>query len=182
MRCKQRIGIRLGLATFAAAMLLPPMPAKAAVTSATVTVTANVESVCTVSRLTDLNFGPVLANLGSPLAATATIEAACTQGATVSIEINNGLHFGLGQSATLRSMANSTGGYISYHIYQPDAATLSSCAGASVEWTTGANALSGTIGAGGRRSISLCGVIDAAPPGGYAAGAFSDVVTVTAIY
>lgn len=168
------LGIALGITA---------IPVPAATTATTVNVTATVASVCNMTAAsTDVAFGTVPAFLATTQPATGSVTLTCNKGATVSIDVSNGNNFGLGQSGTLRAMKNAGTDYISYHVYQPTDAALTSCAGASTEWTTGISAAGAFSASGGPKAVSLCGVVDAAPGGGYSAGVYSDVVTVTATY
>jgi len=158
--------------------------AHAATTATTVNVTATVNSVCVMQAAsTPVAFATIPAFLASTQSATGNVTLVCNKGATVTLAVGNGNNFGLGQSGTLRAMLSGTADYISYHIYQPTGGTFSSCAGASTEWTAALNVASLWSSSGGPNTISLCGVVDAAPASGYAVGAsYLDVVTVTATY
>jgi spore coat protein U-like protein len=150
----------------------------------TVNVTANVQSTCNASgSVTDIAFGTIAAFLAAPTPpAVGNFSLQCNKGATVNVVISNGANFGLGASGSLRAMKSGSD-YISYHIYTPTNAAFSNCAGASTDWpgAPGVNVSTLWAGSGGPNTISLCGVVDAAPAGGYAVGAsYSDTVTVTA--
>jgi spore coat protein U-like protein len=156
----------------------------AATTFTTVNVTAAVNSVCNMQAAsTPIAFGTIAAFVATTTLATGEVTLTCNKGATVTLAVNNGNNFGIGQSATLRAMKSGTSDYISYHVYQPTGGTFGSCAGASTEWTSALNIASLWSSTGGPNTISLCGVVDAAPASGYAVGAsYLDVVTVTATY
>jgi spore coat protein U-like protein len=174
----------LAAAALAAGLAFTSGAARAATTSTTVNVTATVNSVCNMQAAsTPIGFGTVPAFLATTQAATGNVTLTCNKGATVTLGVSNGNNFGLGQSGTLRAMLSGTTDYISYHVYQPTGATFSSCAGASTEWTAAISIASLWASTGGPNTISLCGVVDAAPAAGYAVGAsYLDVVTVTATY
>jgi spore coat protein U-like protein len=167
-----------------AAMVAAAGSAAAATTSTTVNVTATVNSVCNMQAAsTAIAFGTIPAFVATTTPATGNVTLTCNKGATVTLGVGNGGNYGLGQSASLRAMKSGTSDYISYHVYQPTDATFTSCTGASTEWTSALAISSLWSGSGGPNTISLCGVVDAAPAAGYAVGAsYLDVVTVTATY
>ena len=177
----------------AALLTLAAGSASAQSTQTTVNVTASVQATCNMQAgTTDVAFGPIPAFLAGPQAATGQVTLQCNRGATVSIDINNGSagNFGNGQSVGLRAMKSGSE-YISYHIYQPTGLSSSSagtCGTTGTEWGSGAGGSALSVSSlysasGGPRQINLCGVVDAAPTGGYAVGAnYLDVVTVTATY
>lgn len=147
----------------------------------TVNVTANVQATCNASgTVTDIAFGTISAFLASPTPpVVGAFALQCNKGATVNVVISNGNNFAGG----MRNMKSGSD-LIPYHIYTPTNATFSSCAGAGTDWpgAPGLNVSSLWATNGGPNTISLCGVVDAAPvPGGYAVGAnYADLVTVTA--
>ncbi|MFO1325706.1 MAG: spore coat protein U domain-containing protein [Burkholderiales bacterium] len=181
----KRIATKLLPALAGAALVAAAGSAAAATTSTTVNVTATVNSVCNMQAAsTDIAFTTIPAFLGAPTAPVAgNVTLTCNKGATVTLGVSNGNNFGLGQSGSLRAMKSGTSDYISYHVYQPTNATFTSCSGASTEWTSAISISSLWSANGGPNTISLCGVVDAAPAAGYAVGAsYLDVVTVTATY
>lgn len=189
---KFRIIKRSSLA--AAVIALSAGSAFAQSTQTTVNVTASVQSTCNMQAgTTDVAFGPIPAFLSGTQTATGQVTLQCNRGATVSIDINNGSagNFGSGQAAGLRAMKSGTSDYISYHIYQPTGLSASSagtCGVTGTEWGSGAGGSTLDVStlystSGGPRQINLCGVVGAAPTGGYAVGTnYLDVVTVTATY
>lgn len=179
----KRIATKLLPALAGAALVAATGSAVAATTSTTVNVTATVNSVCNMQAAsTAIAFGTIPAFVATTTPATGSVTLTCNKGATVTLGVNNGNNFGLGQSGTLRAMVSGSN-YISYHVYQPTGGTFSSCSGASTEWTSDLTISSLWSSNGGPNTISLCGVVDAAPAAGYAVGAsYLDVVTVTATY
>jgi spore coat protein U-like protein len=158
--------------------------ATAVTTTTTVNVTATVNSVCNMQAAsTAVAFGTIPAFTVSTTPATGNVTLTCNKGATVTLAVNNGNNYGQGQPNTLRAMKSGTSDYIAYHIYQPTDATFTTCSGASTEWTSALAISSLWSSNGGPNTISLCGVVDAAPATGYAVGtSYLDVVTVTATY
>lgn len=176
-----------------AVIALSAGPAFAQSTQTTVNVTASVQSTCNMQAgTTDVAFGPIPAFLSGTQTATGQVTLQCNRGATASIDINNGSagNFGSGQATGLRAMKSGSD-YISYHIYQPtglSATSAGTCGTTGTEWGSGAGGSALDVSAlysvsGGPRQINLCGVVGAAPTGGYAVGTnYLDVVTVTATY
>lgn len=180
----KRIAAKVLPALLGAALVAAAGSAAAATTSTTVNVTAAVNSVCNMQAAsTAIAFGTIPAFVTTTTAATGSVTLTCNKGATVDLGVSNGNNFGLGPGGgTLRAMISGSD-YISYHVYQPTGATFSSCAGASTEWSSDLTISSLWSLTGGPKTISLCGVVDAAPVAGYAVGAsYLDVVTVTATY
>jgi spore coat protein U-like protein len=178
---KKHAAKTLAVALGAAAGMTVSAP-EAATLPQNLNVTASVNSTCNVSgTVTDIAFGPISAFLASPTSPVqGTVTWQCNKGASVTLTINNGLHF----SGGMRNMQSGSD-LIPYHIYAPTGATFSSCAGASTDWPGGGvNVSSLWAASGGPNTISLCGVVDAAPvPGGYAVGAsYADQVVVTATF
>jgi spore coat protein U-like protein len=150
----------------AAAVAASPAMAAGSVPQ-TVNVTANVQSTCNASgSVTDIAFGTIAAFLAAPTPpAVGNFSLQCNKGATVNVVISNGNNF----SGGMRNMKSGSD-LIPYHIYTPTAASnFVTCSG-TTDWPAAPGL-----------NISLCGVVDAAPAGGYAVGAsYSDTVTVTA--
>jgi len=173
----------LVLGTAVAAAALATSAQAGTTTPLSVNVTANVASTCqaTASK-TDVAFGAIPAFLAAAQPATGTVTFTCNKGASVSVTVDNGGNYGLGQSGTLRSMKSGTSDYISYHVYQPTGATFSACGG-TTEWTASLSIGSLWSSTGGPKTINLCGSVDPAPAAGYAVGAsYADVISVQATF
>ena len=103
----------------------------AASATANLTVNATVVNNCTISTA-PLAFGsydPVVANSTSNLDGTGTVTVACTKGATATIALGNGGN----ASGSTRRMADGTGNFLSYELYQDSSR--------SVIWSTSGSGL-----------------------------------------
>ena len=90
--------------------------------TASMTVTANVNKNCTITT-SPVSFGaydPVVANATAPLDGTGTVTVACTKGAVAKI----GLNAGSNAQGTTRRMAQSAAAFLTYEIYQDSAHTI----------------------------------------------------------
>jgi spore coat protein U-like protein len=159
------------IAAIAALMALAPTGAAfAGSTTGTLPVTATISNSCTFGTISPLAFGaydPAVANAsgGTDLAASTTFAMTCTNGAAISINLDNGLHAS-GGSRFMASGANN----LQYAVYQDPSHTT--------VWDnlTAEN----TTGTGSSQSISVYGVI----PKGQSEpnGSYSDTVTITLTY
>lgn len=98
-----------------------PAPVLAASATATLSVSATVANNCTITT-SSLAFGayePVGANTTASLDTSSTVTVACTKGASATI----GLNLGTNASGGTRRLADGTGGYLSYEIYQDSGRT-----------------------------------------------------------
>lgn len=159
----KRLLIGAGMAALAAAM--PLSWAAAATTSATFTVTAQVQTNCSITTQ-NLNFGNYS---GAALAATTTVSATCSTGTPYNIGLDAGTS--TGATVTTRHMTGPSGAdLLSYSLFQD--------AGHSVNWgnTVGTDTVAGT-GNGVAQPITVFGQIPAAQF--TTAGSYTDTITAT---
>ncbi len=147
-------------------------PAFAASATSSFTVTASVAANCSISTTT-IAFGaydPVVAQAASPLDGTGSVTITCTKGAVTTIGLNAG---GNGASAlgTTRAMADGSGNFLSYEIYQN--------AARNVFWgNSGADLFAPPVAPSkAPRTFSTFGRIPAAQD--VPAGSYTDTVTAT---
>ena len=161
---------RLAAGAFVAAVLasLPLASAQAATTTATFTVTADVQTTCNVTAQ-NLDFG---AYLGVQVDATTTLTATCSTGTPYNIGLNAGTS--TGATVTTRKMTGpgATPELLAY--------SLSQDAGHTINWgnTIGTDTVPGTGGGpADRQALTVFGRI---PAGQFVGpGAYVDTITVT---
>jgi spore coat protein U-like protein len=156
----------LGVATCVATM--PLSWAAAATTTTTFTVTALVQTNCSVTA-DNLNFGGYT---GVLLNGTTTLTATCSNGTPFNLGLDAGT--ATGATVTTRSMQGpnirSGGDLLGYHLFQD--------ASHSINWgnTVGTDTVAST-GTGAAQTFTVFGQI---PAGQFvAAGAYQDLITVT---
>ncbi len=159
--------LRLVVAGVCSAALMSSLPltsAHAAVTTATFTVTADVETTCNVTA-NNLNFG---AYTGVEVDSTTTLTATCSNGVPYTLGLNAGTS--TGGTVTTRKMTGPGADVLNY--------SLSQDAAHSVNWgdTIGADTVSGT-GNGAAQAVTVYGRIPVSQFVG--PGAYSDTITVT---
>jgi spore coat protein U-like protein len=117
---EMRANMFLGMAGAAAAVALVfaafSAPASAATATANLSVTATVTNNCTISTAA-LAFGsydPVVANASTNLDGSGTVSVACTKGTSATV----GLGLGSNASGSTRRMADGSGNFLTYELYQ----------------------------------------------------------------
>ncbi len=152
----------------AAALLacLPWAASQAATTTATFTVTADVQTTCNITAQ-NLNFG---AYTGVQLDSTTTLTVTCSNGVPWTIGLNAGTS--PGATVSTRKMTGPGADLLPYNLYED--------AGHTINWdnTGGAGVLSGTgAGSGTPQPETVYGRI---PAGAFVGpGAYSDTITAT---
>ena len=142
---------------------------EAASASANLATSATIGNNCTISTAA-IAFGaydPVGANAAADLDASGSLTVACTRGASATV----GLALGANASGATRRMANGSGGYLTYELYQD--------AGRSTVWSDSGSGLYTPAAAPSKapRVFTVYGRIPSnqdQPAGGY-----SDTVTAT---
>jgi spore coat protein U-like protein len=159
-----------------AALLAAGIPLAAMAQTATITVSATVNSQCNMSNAI-VAFGPITLVSGTIYSTSNTLSLTCNKGATVVVALNNGLNFSSGS----KRMSDGSGEFINYRISQPTlplAAVGNACPGApGTEWD-GTNTVPATpmfTASGGPRTIPLCVAVPT--PQFPAPGSYSDTVT-----
>ena len=147
--------------------------------TATINVSANVSSVCTISAL-PVAFGaydPVGTNAVADLYANGSVTVACTKGAPgVWIDLNAGTH-AANAVGTTRAMASALPDYLSYELYK---ANPNPVAGAI--WSTG-NGTGGVTYVSASKAPTTITVFGRVPGGqDVTAGGYTDQVTATINY
>ena len=98
------------------ACAVTPELVSAASTTADLSVSASVTNNCTISTAA-MSFGtydPVVANTSSNLDGTGRVSLACTKGASATIALGAGS----GASGSTRRLADGTGNFLNYELYQ----------------------------------------------------------------
>lgn len=141
-------------------------PALASAETATMAVSATVQSACTIT-ITPMAFG---AYTGTVAVGTATTTLTCTNTTPYTVALSAGV--GAGATVTNRSMTGG-GGALSYALFRDPARTLN--------WgvTAGTDTVAGT-GSGAGQAVTVYGQIDAGQ--GVAAGVYSDTIIATVTY
>lgn len=165
---------RIGAAALVLAMagLSSVTPLKAATTTTTFQVLANVVGVCGVTAV-NMNFGtydPVVTNAITPLDVTGNVALTCNTGLTAEISLN----LGTSASGSVRRMAGAPSGFLNYEIYLN--------AGRTTVWGTTAPNTVVTTAAPSivTRNYTTYGRIPAAQD--VPIGSFADTITVTVTY
>ncbi len=156
---------RLLAAAFAALLSgLPFASSRAATTTATFNVTADVQTTCNITA-TNLNFGPYS---GVEIDSTTILSATCSNGTPYTVGLNAGTS--TGATVTTRKMTGPGTDLLAYGLFQ-DAAH-------SVNWgdTVGTDTESGT-GTGAVQTLTVFGRLPGSQFVG--PGAYSDTITVT---
>ena len=116
---------------------LVPFGAYAANQTASLTVNATVTNNCTISTsaLSFAAYDPVVANASANLDGTGRVTVACTKGAAPTI----GLGTGSSASGSARRLADGTGNFLTYDLYQDSSRSVAwSNSGAGMLTTTAA--------------------------------------------
>lgn len=173
---------RIPMASIAlVAAMASPSQLLAATDTATVNVSASVNSQCNVQTTTlDMGFGTVLVNATGGVNAPVTLRVQCNKGAQPSITADAGAN----AAGAQRRMSNTTD-TLNYSILQPTGGDFDTCpatiaAGTSLD-ATPLDVKSLWSTSGGPRDITLCGRLET-PQVGASQGAYSDTVTVTVTY
>ena len=159
--------IALGALALTGGLLISPC--QAATTTATFNVTATVLSSCVVSA-TDLAFGNYTSSSGSLLDATSTVQVTCTGGSAYTVALDGGT----AADVSARAMSDGAAHALSYGLYTTNARDTIWGDG-----TAGSVTQSGT-GDGTAQSLTVYGRVPASQF--VAAGAYSDLITVTLSY
>lgn len=141
----------------AAALTLGAAAAHAQTATTTFTVSADVQSACSVAA-TNLVFGNYVATAVAPLDTTSTITVTCTNGATYGVDV--------GATPMSRNMVGP-GGNLNYGMFNEAGRTT-------------AFGVSGATGSGGAQPYTVYGRVPTAQF--VSAGAYSATVTVTVTY
>lgn len=164
MRAHRPIMRRAGQGSLGALAVISGLPAAAAMTSATMTVSATVEQSCNLD-VRPLRFEALRSD--APYAeADSSLAVACTPNTPFVVTLDDGQHRADGR----RRLANSAGGsFLAYDLYSDAARTR--------RWGAGqAESVSGQVAGGKTVTLPIYGRIEAASA---TPGAYSDVVTVT---
>lgn len=159
------------------------LPAQAASSTATVNVSASVNSQCNVvtSSLT-MGFGTVDVLATGSAASNPSLRVQCNKGATVGLTANNGL-YASGAQKRMKNASNAD--VLAYSILQSTGASFGTCpatiaAGAELAATSmDVSSLWST--SGGPRDITLCGLLET-PQADASPGSYADTVVVTVTY
>lgn len=148
-------------------LAMTPSVAGAATATTTMSISANVLDLCTVSAA-PLAFGDYR---GVQLDGTSTLSVICTNGTKYDVGLNAGAT--AGATVDARKMAGPASSTLAYQLY--------TAAGRTVVWgdTVGTNTVAGT-GSGAAQALTVYGRIPAAQFS--RAGAYTDTVTVTVTY
>jgi spore coat protein U-like protein len=106
-----------------ALMVIAVSPALAGSATATVSVSANIANVCTISAGA-VAFGaydPIVTNSSTPLDGSGTVTVTCTKGASTTL----GLGLGSNAAGSVRKMKDSGTNLLTYELYQPPSSTPS---------------------------------------------------------
>ena len=137
--------------------------AQAASASSSLPVSATVSNTCIISAV-NFDFGTYDPLSASPQDNTGTVNITCTNGASVTVELN----LGLNASGSQRRLTDTGTNYVNYGIYQDAART--------VVWGTAADALS-TTGTGVLQPFTAYGRIPASQ--NVPAGSYTDTLSAT---
>lgn len=163
------------------AALASPSHVLAATDTATVNVSASVNSQCNVQTKTlAMGFGLVDVNVTGSVPAPVTLTVQCNKGAQPAITAGPGAQ----AVGAQRRMTNGTD-TLDYSILQPTGATFTTCpttiaTGTSLD-ATSLDVSSLWTASGGPKNITLCGRLET-PQVGASQGAYADTVTVTVTY
>lgn len=152
-------------------------PVMGASASATMTVTATVISTCTINsgNLSFGNYDAIGTNATAPLNGTAAITATCTQGASATVDIDQGLNSSGSGNSMQRRMKGTGTNYLTYNIYQDSAH--------SKAWGTKTSGTAATItGTGGTTPVALTAYGSVPGAQNVATGTYTDSVAVTINY
>jgi spore coat protein U-like protein len=148
---------------------LVPFGAYAASQTASLTVSATVTNNCTITTaaLSFASYDPVVGNATANLDGTGRVTVACTRGAAPTI----GLGTGSSSSGSARRLADGTGNFLSYDLYQDS--------GRSVAWSNTGTGLLTTTAATSKaaRDFTVYGRI--AGNQDVPAGSYTDTVVAT---
>ena len=164
-----RILFRLLIAALAAASFAS-QAARAATATSTFNVTLTIQSTCIVASATDLAFG-TQGVISANLDAQSTISVQCTNTTPYNIGLNVGN--GAGATVAARKMTGPASATVTYSAYRDAARTL--------VWgqTIGTDTVAAT-GNGSAQPVTVFGRVP--PQTTPAAGAYSDILTVTVTY
>jgi len=159
--------LRRRLTGVCSAVLLSGLPLaslQAATTSAAFTVTATVQTTCSIAA-NNLNFGGYT---GVQLDSTTTLTATCSNGVPYTVGLNAGVS--TGATVTTRKMKGPGSDLLAYSLFRDAARTLN--------WgvTVGADTVAGT-GTGTAQTLTVFGRIPASQFVG--PGAYADTITAT---
>jgi spore coat protein U-like protein len=102
-------------------MVIAVSPALAGSATANVSVSANINNVCTISTGA-LAFGaydPIVTNSSTPLDGSGTVTVTCTKGAATTL----GLGLGANAAGSVRKMKDGGTNLLTYELYQPPSTT-----------------------------------------------------------
>jgi spore coat protein U-like protein len=159
------------LAGFAAlgVLVLMPTGVLAATTTADLSVGATVTNNCTISTaaLTFGTYDPVVGNSSANLDGTGRVSLACTKGATAAIALGAGS----GASGSTRRLADGTGNFLTYDLYQDS--------GRAVVWSGSGSGLMTPVPATSKvaRDFTVYGRVQSNQD--VPAGTYSDMIVAT---
>jgi spore coat protein U-like protein len=168
---------------FAAILLFLIPCAFAATTTATLSVTASVAAVCTVSATSAVAFGTYNTQSVSDQAGTGSISVRCTKGSS---GVTIGLNTGVNGSGSQARMTDGSTNFINYALYQPTTTTPGAAcptsAATGTAWTnTGAGLFTLTAAPSNvARTYNVCGFIPNSQD--VPAGSYTDTVTATVTF
>jgi spore coat protein U-like protein len=168
----RKITVKPILLSIACMLILAGTSAFAGTATSNMSVSATVSANCTISAGA-MAFGaydPVVTNASSPLAGTATLTVACTNGAPATLTMDQGLNpaGGSTNASPLRQMA-SGGNFLSYSLYQDNAMT--------VPWGNTGGTGAAYTGTGVSGSVTVYGQVGAGQ--NVSAGTYNDTVVAT---
>ena len=168
----KKTNIRSIVIAIAGIFVLTAGSAFAGTATSNMAVSATISANCTIAAGA-LGFGaydPIVANAAAPLSGTATINVTCTNAASTTITLDQGLNpaGGSTNAAPLRQMA-AGGSFLTYGLFQDNAHTITwgNTAGTGVVYT----------GTGVAGSVTVFGQVPAAQ--NLPAGTYNDTVVAT---
>jgi len=164
MSSRAWLNVPIGLLVSAGVLLIGG-PAAAQVQSETLSVTARIGEVCTVTSAS-VDFGQAL-NLNANNDATGAIDISCATNTNLSVALDGGQTPGFSGE---RKLVGS-GGQIQYFLYKDS--------GRTQQWTAG-DAVATTI-AGGSGSVPVYGRVPSQTDG-HSSGEYTDEVTITLVF
>ena len=156
-------------------LIATPLLAQAATSTANLSVTATVTANCTVTT-SALSFGaydPVNVNLSTPLLGSGTVSVRCTNGASATIELDQGANPASGSTGAspLRRLKSGSN-FLSYSLFSDGAR--------SVVWATGGPQSVAHTGTGLVTPLTVYGTVSAGQQ--VPAGSYADTVLVTVTF
>ncbi len=150
--------------------------------TASLSVTANVNAKCMLGNTTPVAFGtydPVVANASTPLDANGSFTVQCTKGSTGTLTLNNGLYNSNASGTTRAMKASGSSTYLNYDLYTSNTyATVWNATTNTVSYGPAANSSPYTETVYGQ----IPSVATNSANGNVTADSYADTVTVTVTY